>query len=212
MRHNSPVTGVNIDIPQGVNILSTTDTQSIITYVNPDFIKISGFKEVDLIGQPHNIVRHPDMPSAAFEHMWSTLKAGKSWMGIIKNRCKNGDHYWVSAYATPISKDGHVSEYQSVRTKPEHSQIKAAEKLYARLRDGRAPQRTLPNLGLATKLSAFVCVLIALSFLGASSVYNMPLNASLLAAGLGCTLSSIAINVFLLTYWQQKLARLPIIP
>ncbi|BEC34875.1 hypothetical protein VEE73_47260 (plasmid) [Escherichia coli] len=69
---------------------------------HPDFIKISGFTEEELLGQPHNIVRHPDMPPAAFEHMWSTLKSGRSWMGLVKNRCKNGDHYWVSAYVTPI--------------------------------------------------------------------------------------------------------------
>ncbi|WP_416416001.1 PAS domain-containing protein [Klebsiella pneumoniae] len=83
--------------------LSTTSPQSHITYVNPDFIKISGFTEEELLGQPHNIVRHPDMPPAAFEHMWSTLKSGRSWMGLVKNRCKNGDHYWVSAYPFDLS-------------------------------------------------------------------------------------------------------------
>ncbi|WP_258923156.1 PAS domain-containing protein, partial [Klebsiella pneumoniae] len=103
--------------------LSTTSPQSHITYVNPDFIKISGFTEEELLGQPHNIVRHPDMPPAAFEHMWSTLKSGRSWMGLVKNRCKNGDHYWVSAYVTPIAKNGSIVEYQSVRTKPEPEQV-----------------------------------------------------------------------------------------
>ncbi|MCK3483873.1 PAS domain-containing protein, partial [Escherichia coli] len=117
--------------------LSTTSPQSHITYVNPDFIKISGFTEEELLGQPHNIVRHPDMPPAAFEHMWSTLKSGRSWMGLVKNRCKNGDHYWVSAYVTPIAKNGSIVEYQSVRTKPEPEQVLAAEKLYAQLRSGK---------------------------------------------------------------------------
>ncbi|MFO5520798.1 PAS domain-containing protein, partial [Klebsiella pneumoniae] len=74
--------------------------------------------------------RHPEMPPAAFEHMWSTLKSGRSWMGLVKNRCKNGDHYWVSAYVTPIAKNGSIVEYQSVRTKPEPEQVLAAEKLY----------------------------------------------------------------------------------
>ncbi|SRI62254.1 aerotaxis receptor [Shigella sonnei] len=95
MRQNLPVTGRNLELPKDANILSTTSPQSHITYVNPDFIKISGFTEEELLGQPHNIVRHPDMPPAAFEHMWSTLKSGRSWMGLVKNRCKNGDHYWV---------------------------------------------------------------------------------------------------------------------
>ncbi|MGQ0417897.1 PAS domain-containing protein, partial [Bacillus sp. HC-TM] len=106
MRQNLPVTGRNLELPKDANILSTTSPQSHITYVNPDFIKISGFTEEELLGQPHNIVRHPDMPPAAFEHMWSTLKSGRSWMGLVKNRCKNGDHYWVSAYVTPIAKNG----------------------------------------------------------------------------------------------------------
>ncbi|HHO9679229.1 TPA: PAS domain-containing protein [Escherichia coli] len=129
MRQNLPVTGRNLELPKDANILSTTSPQSHITYVNPDFIKISGFTEEELLGQPHNIVRHPDMPPAAFEHMWSTLKSGRSWMGLVKNRCKNGDHYWVSAYVTPIAKNGSIVEYQSVRTKPEPEQVLAAEKL-----------------------------------------------------------------------------------
>nr|QIQ11009.1 Aerotaxis sensor receptor protein [Klebsiella pneumoniae] len=82
------------------------------------------------------------MPPAAFEHMWSTLKSGRSWMGLVKNRCKNGDHYWVSAYVTPIAKNGSIVEYQSVRTKPEPEQVLAAEKLYAQLRSGVAKFRS----------------------------------------------------------------------
>ncbi|WP_337088222.1 PAS domain-containing protein, partial [Escherichia coli] len=143
MRQNLPVTGRNLELPKDANILSTTSPQSHITYVNPDFIKISGFTEEELLGQPHNIVRHPDMPPAAFEHMWSTLKSGRSWMGLVKNRCKNGDHYWVSAYVTPIAKNGSIVEYQSVRTKPEPEQVLAAEKLYAQLRSGKAARPKL---------------------------------------------------------------------
>lgn len=81
MRKNLPVTGHNIELSSSTNILSTTTPDSHITYVNPDFLKISGFAEEELIGQPHNMVRHPDMPPAAFAHMWSTLKSGRSWMG-----------------------------------------------------------------------------------------------------------------------------------
>ncbi|HHQ4547515.1 TPA: methyl-accepting chemotaxis protein [Aeromonas veronii] len=140
---------LSLELPKDANILSTTSPQSHITYVNPDFIKISGFTEEELLGQPHNIVRHPDMPPAAFEHMWSTLKSGRSWMGLVKNRCKNGDHYWVSAYVTPIAKNGSIVEYQSVRTKPEPEQVLAAEKLYAQLRSGKAARAGEQGRGFA---------------------------------------------------------------
>lgn len=89
------------------------------------------------------------MPPAAFEHMWSTLKSGRSWMGLVKNRCKNGDHYWVSAYVTPIAKNGSIVEYQSVRTKPEPEQVLAAEKLYAQLRSGKAARAGEQGRGFA---------------------------------------------------------------
>lgn len=155
MRKNLPVTGRNIELSNNTNILSTTTPDSHITYVNPDFLKISGFTEEELIGQPHNMVRHPDMPPATFSHMWSTLKSGRSWMGLVKNRCKNGDHYWVSAFATPIIKNGKVVEYQSVRTKPESNHVQAAEKAYAQLRNGKS---ILPKirLGFQQKLILLV--------------------------------------------------------
>jgi len=122
MRMNLPVTGRDVSISDTANILSTTDLNGDITYVNPDFIKISGFDEDELLGQHHNIVRHPDMPREAFADLWSSVRGGNSWMGMVKNRCKNGDHYWVSAFVTPISRNGRVVEYQSVRTKPQPAQ------------------------------------------------------------------------------------------
>jgi len=136
---NLPVTGREVNYSDSANILSTTDLNGDITYVNPDFIRISGFDEQELLGQHHNVVRHPDMPPEAFADLWSCVRAGRSWMGMVKNRCKNGDHYWVSAFVTPISRDGRVVEYQSVRTKPRPEQVAAAEQLYARLRDKRPP-------------------------------------------------------------------------
>ena len=139
MRMNLPVTGREVSYSDSANILSTTDLNGDITYVNPDFIRISGFDEQELLGQHHNVVRHPDMPPEAFADLWSCVRAGRSWMGMVKNRCKNGDHYWVSAFVTPISRDGRVVEYQSVRTKPRPEQVAAAEQLYARLRDKRPP-------------------------------------------------------------------------
>jgi len=136
---NLPVTGREVSYSDSANILSTTDLNGDITYVNPDFIRISGFDEQELLGQHHNVVRHPDMPPEAFADLWSCVRNGRSWMGMVKNRCKNGDHYWVSAFVTPISRDGRVVEYQSVRTKPRPEQVAAAEQLYARLRDKRPP-------------------------------------------------------------------------
>lgn len=161
MRKNMPVTGNPIDLPLNANILSTTNTQSHITYVNPDFIKISGFAEHELLKQPHNIVRHPDMPAAAFEHMWSTLKRGRSWMGLVKNRCKNGDHYWVSAYVTPIQKNGQVVEYQSVRTKPDVAHVKAAEALYGKLRSNNKLSLTRARVGIQTRLCLVIMAAIS---------------------------------------------------
>lgn len=191
MRNNLPVTGRNLELPQDANILSTTSPQSHITYVNPDFIRISGFHEDELIGQPHNIVRHPDMPAAAFEHMWSTLKSGKSWMGLVKNRCKNGDHYWVSAYATPITKNGKTVEYQSVRTKPESDHVQAAESLYAAIRAGKYSVKK--SLKLETRVILSVWSGLALGLALASAITTMPLSGLIAAAVLGGGVSAIAI-------------------
>ena len=93
MKKNLPVTQVEESYSDSANILSTTNLKGAISYVNDDFIKISGFTEDELIGKNHNMVRHPDMPPAAFEDLWSTVKSGNSWMGMVKNRCKNGNHY-----------------------------------------------------------------------------------------------------------------------
>ena len=139
MKKNYPVTQKEVPVSASANILSTTDTKGRITYVNQDFLEISGFEEEELIGKAHNVVRHPDMPPAAFEDLWRTIQSGRSWMGIVKNRCKNGDHYWVNAYVTPVFKDGQIVEYQSVRSQATREQIARAEKLYAALNAGKPP-------------------------------------------------------------------------
>jgi methyl-accepting chemotaxis protein len=119
-------------------IVSKTDLKGRITYVNRDFLDISGFTETELIGEPHNIVRHPDMPAEAFKDLWDTLKAGRPWIGMVKNRCKHGDFYWVEAHAAPIYEGGQVVGYMSVRRKPKPEQIRAAEDIYAKFRAGEA--------------------------------------------------------------------------
>lgn len=118
-------------------MISTTDTKGVITYCNDDFVDISGFSRDELVRAPHNLVRHPDVPSAVFEHMWSTLKKGMPWMGIVKNRCKSGDHYWVNAYVTPVFENERVVGYESVRVKPTAEQIRRAEALYQRINRGK---------------------------------------------------------------------------
>ena len=168
MTHEPATGGRPVEIAPDANILSTTDTAGRITYVNPDFVHISGFAEDVLLGAAHNIVRHPDMPAAAFGDMWRTLRAGRSWMGLVKNRCKNGDHYWVSAYATPVVRDGRVAEYQSVRTRASPERVARAEALYATLRRGRAAKALRrPRGGLAGRLlPALGLPLLALASVG----------------------------------------------
>ena len=138
MRVNQPVTQREYLTSDTKSIVSMTDTQSRITYVNPYFLEVSGFSEDELLGQPHNIVRHPDMPPEAFEDMWATLKQGIPWTGLVKNRCKNGDFYWVNANVTPVYENGQVTGYMSVRTKPAREAIQAVEPIYRQFREGRA--------------------------------------------------------------------------
>ena len=110
------------DFPDGATLMSTTDPSSHITYANEAFVAISGFPRAELQGQPHNVVRHPDMPKQAFADMWATLKAGEAWTGIVKNRRKNGEYYWVRANVTPLVRGGSIVGYLSVRTRPGQSE------------------------------------------------------------------------------------------
>jgi methyl-accepting chemotaxis protein len=143
MKTNLPVTGKEILVNEGTVIVSRTDLKGIITLVNSDFIRISGFSETELVGKNHNILRHPDMPPVAFQYLWDTIRAGEPWTGIVKNRAKSGDHYWVEAHVTPVLKDGQVVEYMSVRRGATREQIEAAEKLYAELNRGEVPKQSL---------------------------------------------------------------------
>ncbi len=136
MKNNQPVSNHEVCLPEGEFIVSTTDMKGNITSVNRPFLKICGFSEKELIGKNHNVVRHPDMPPAAFQDLWDTVRAGKPWAGVVKNRCKNGDFYWVCANVTPIRKEGETVGYLSVRTRPSSEQIKAAEALYTKVNNG----------------------------------------------------------------------------
>jgi len=138
MRENLPVTQREYDFPADATLMSSTDTHSRITYANEAFIQLSGFERDELLGQPHNLVRHPDMPREAFADMWASLKAGMSWTALVKNRRKDGDHYWVRANATPVVRQGQVVGYMSVRTKPSREEVREAEALYKAFREQRA--------------------------------------------------------------------------
>ena len=135
MRVNLPVTQNNYDFPGDELLVSVTNTKGEITHCNPAFVRVSGFTYEELMGQPHNLIRHPDMPSAAFKDMWRTIAHGYPWTGIVKNRRSNGDHYWVSANVTPIMEGDKPTGYLSVRTKPSAAQVESAQALYARMNE-----------------------------------------------------------------------------
>ncbi len=144
MRTNLPVTQREYPFPSGETLVSTTDTKGRILYCNPRFIEVSGYTKEELLGQPHNLIRHPDMPEEAFRDMWATISAGKPWSAPVKNRRKDGDYYWVMANATPLMEQGQPTGYMSVRTEATREQIQAAEALYASMRAEKSQgQQTL---------------------------------------------------------------------
>ena len=136
MRNNQPVTAVETVIPEGEFIYSRTNLQGTIEEANDAFANISAYTRAEMIGQPHNMVRHPDMPEAAFADLWADLKAGRPWRGLVKNRRKDGGYYWVVANASPVRENGQIVGYQSVRTRPTRPEIAAADAAYRRIKAG----------------------------------------------------------------------------
>ncbi|HCZ13137.1 MAG TPA: chemotaxis protein, partial [Candidatus Accumulibacter sp.] len=136
MRNNQPVTRIETVLPEGEFIYSRTDLKGVIEEANEAFAAISGYTREEMTGQPHNMVRHPDMPEAAFADLWTDLKAGRPWRGLVKNRRKDGGFYWVVANASPVRENGQIVGYQSVRARPSRQEIAAAEEAYQRIRKG----------------------------------------------------------------------------
>ncbi|WP_027456626.1 methyl-accepting chemotaxis protein [Dechloromonas agitata] len=166
MKNNQPVTQREIPFPPDTYLVSRTDLKGIITYANDAFVDISGFSREELIGSSHNIVRHPDMPQAAFADLWATVKQGLPWRGLVKNRCKNGDFYWVEAFVTPIKQDGRITGYQSVRTPAPASRRSAVEAAYrAAGQTGSLPRTGRRSLSLATRLWGSTAAILALMLL-----------------------------------------------
>lgn len=156
MRNNLPVTNVEREFRDGETIVSKTDLKGVITYVNPYYCEMSGYSEQESIGQPHNYIRHPDMPEEAFEDMWLTLKKVRPWTGLVKNRCKNGDFYWVEANATPIKENGHVIGYMSVRTKASRTAVEATAKIYQEIKEGQSKYKVAEGKAIRPSVFDFV--------------------------------------------------------
>jgi PAS domain S-box-containing protein len=154
MHDNLPISDIEYPITDETLIVSKTDLNGNLIYFNEQFIQASGFAEQELIGQPHNIIRHPDMPPEAFQNLWDTLKAGQPWAGAVKNRRKSGELYWVLASATPIYEGGRISGYMSIQSRLPADQRKEAEQVYALLRAQKASGYRI-DAGIIRKRSAF---------------------------------------------------------
>jgi len=213
MRQNLPLTDREVPVMADRAIVSRTDLQGNIVYANPYFIEISGFSEGELIGAPQNIVRHPDMPPEAFADLWASIGSGTPWTGLVKNRCKNGDFYWVQANVTPIRDNGRTLGYMSVRVKAEAEQIALAQHAYRALRQQADSGISIRNgqivrRGAAHLLSNLSHLSLAMRIWLSTSVVNVLLLAVCVASALsqgatfhyamfGATLAGLLINVFL---------------
>jgi len=218
MRTNLPVTQQEFDYPEQEMLVSMTDTRGYITHCNHAFVAVSGYSYEELIGENHNLIRHPDMPPEAFKDMWQTVGRGRPWTGLVKNRRKNGDHYWVRANITPVLDHGKPRGYMSVRVKPSRAEVQAADDLYAQMareRDTGKPtfsiqrgelvyhgirgipgriRHTSLSLRMAVFLSAWVAVAVAPALMALSMPVRFGIQLLVMAGGAG----------LLLAWFQQR--------
>ncbi len=150
---NRTLTGKEQEVAEGETIVSQTDLHGTIVSVNDTFVRVSGYTREELIGQPHSLLRHPDVPKAAFKDLWKTIQSGKPWTQLVKNRCKNGDYYWVEANVTPVLKNGDVVGYLSVRRRISDAQKQAAEAAYKAIESGKVSLKNGYVHTLGKKLS-----------------------------------------------------------
>lgn len=218
MRNNGAVSGREYNYDEHDMLVSATDLSSIIQYCNPAFVEVSGFEKEDLIGQPHNVIRHPDMPPEAFADMWKTIRAGRSWSALVKNRRRDGDHYWVRANVTPIVENGETVGYLSVRTKPGREEVASAEALYAdmranrsryRLSSGQLVRKGLPGLlgnwrrGLVSHQATLTTLAGPAVIAGGWSLEQRLPSAWMLCAVVGISLLLVSVPV----YWLERARR-----
>ncbi len=187
MKQNLPVTDKEVSFEQP--LISTTDLKGSITSFNDVFRQVSGFNSDELMYVNHNVIRHPDMPPAAFADLWSTVKSGKHWMGIVKNRTKSGEYYWVDAYVTPIFDGDKVIGYESVRTKPQKQDVLRAEKLYKQINEGKKPKlgNVLSRLSMKkkTNLAVVLSVIVSSLLTQAPAIQQLPFFLPVVIAILG---------------------------
>ncbi|BDM65212.1 chemotaxis protein [Shewanella sp. NFH-SH190041] len=192
MRDQAPVTQREKPIAEDAILLSTTDLKGRIKYANQAFCEQSEYTMDEMHGRPHNMIRHPDMPKAAFKTLWQRVQSGKPWMGMVKNRCRSGDHYWVNAYVAPVYENGQVHEYQSVRRQATRAQINAAEALYQTLNAGKTPRIIKQDkLGLTGRILFLLALVSAISVAAAQGHWLLGLVAGLVV-GLGGGLALLA--------------------
>ncbi len=207
MKINLPVNNVEQAVSDNTILISETDPKGITTSANEQFIAISGYSKEELLGKNHNLVRHPDMPVEAFTDLWNTLKAGKPWMGIVKNRCKNGNYYWVDAYVAPIQSNGKIIAYQSVRVKPRKVCIDRAKSIYHALKKSKKiPIDLTFRLGFRSKLwlASSLSLLLPLIFAVGIGGLSLPLAAASLFIGSAISGSLIAMICHPLTQLAKQ--------
>jgi len=230
MRHNLPIVDREFHFPDAQTLVSITDLQGRILYCNPAFIDVSGYSRDELLGQPHNLIRHPDMPEEAFRDMWETIASGRPWSGAVKNRRKDGSYYWVMANVTPILEGGACTGYMSVRIHPSRETVRAAQALYEvmreesrqgvlhhRLSGGRLRARGLGGLlerwvhpGMETRLGLVAAASAAASFAAGLAVSLAADGAGPGAAATAIGALSAAAVAALATWRLRMLAMRPI--
>jgi len=216
MRTNLPITQHEHPFPGGRSLISVTDLKGRIVYCNAAFIEVSGYTMAELVGQPHNIVRHPDMPAEAFRDMWATISSGAPWTGLVKNRRKNGDHYWVLANATPMKDGDTILGYLSVRTEPSRSDVQNAEALYATMRNEASAGRLVHRLVRGKLERASVAGRLT-RLAGGMGSRLLAINASVMLATLGAAQWSMpsaaaigTVGALLCAYLAMRLVAAPI--
>ena len=207
MKKNQQVTNNEVDIGNDI-LVSTTNLKGVITSCNRAFIEIAGYSESELVGVQHNVVRHPDVPAAAFKDMWDTLKEDRPWTGIVKNRAASGDHYWVRANVTPLRERGRTVGYMSVRTAPTREEIREAQTAYDAINAGKLEFPRSYTGGLMHKFKN-LSVRKHLTLVGITSFLLAALNVAVAESvgygiGLGASMLLTLASIFVYTGWLAK--------